>query len=101
MATASHDNISPLITKSPEVRDGRPVIAGTGMMVRTLAGLYIEGATPEEIAERKYLTLAQVYAALAYYRANRSEIENDMTAYDREYESLEMEWRKTHLEESA
>jgi len=36
------------------------------------------GMTPEEIAlEYPHLTLAQVHAALAYYHANRDEIEAD------------------------
>jgi len=37
------------------------------------------GMTPEEIAlEYPHLTLAQVHAALAYYHANRDEIESDI-----------------------
>jgi hypothetical protein len=37
------------------------------------------GMTPEEIAlEYPHLTLAQVHAALAYYHANREEIEVDI-----------------------
>jgi uncharacterized protein (DUF433 family) len=37
------------------------------------------GLSPEEIAlEYPHLTLAQVHAALAYYHANRDEIENDI-----------------------
>lgn len=40
---------------------------------------YKLGLTPEEIAdELEPLTLAQVYAALAYYHANRDEIERDL-----------------------
>lgn len=58
------------------VRGGRPVIAGTGVSVQRIAGWYKLGLSAEEIAENfGHLTLAQVHAALAYYHANREEIE--------------------------
>lgn len=101
MATATSVDIGSLITKSPEIRGGRAAIAGTGMLVRTIVGLHQQGASPEEISERKYQALAQVYAALAYYYANQQEIEDDMAAYDREYETLEREWEEAHTEERA
>lgn len=96
MAIAASVDIGTLISKSPDVRGGRPVIAGTGTMVRTVIGLHKEDASAEEIAQRKYLTLAQVHAALAYYYANQQEIEADMAEYDAEYKQLEKEWRQTH-----
>jgi uncharacterized protein (DUF433 family) len=40
---------------------------------------YQQGLTPEEIRDQyPHLSLAQVYAALAYYHANRDEIERDL-----------------------
>lgn len=49
------------------------------MTVSRIVGWYKLGLGPEEIAEEiGHLTLAQVYAALAYYHANRDEIEQDM-----------------------
>jgi uncharacterized protein (DUF433 family) len=39
------------------------------------------GLTPEEIvAKIEHLTLAQIHAALAYYHANRDEIDSDIAA---------------------
>ncbi|MBI3695494.1 MAG: DUF433 domain-containing protein [Acidobacteria bacterium] len=74
-------DIGSLIVHSPEVRGGRPRIAGTGVTVRRIAGWYKLGLTPEEIADEiGHLSLAQVHAALAYYHANRSEIEADLAA---------------------
>jgi uncharacterized protein (DUF433 family) len=99
MASATSIDIGTFITKSEEIRGGRPVIVGTGMMVRTIVNLHKQGAHPDEIAEWKYLTLAQVYAALAYYYANRQEIENDIDAYDSEYDTLEREWEQPHTED--
>jgi Protein of unknown function (DUF433) len=52
-------------------------------------GFYKEGASAEEIARRmSHLSLAQVYAALAYYHANRDEIEVDLAEEDAEYWKL-------------
>ncbi len=69
-----------VITADPQLRGGRPIIAGTGVTVRTVVGHYKLGLTPEEIADQTELDLALVYAALAYYHLNRSEIEADLQA---------------------
>ncbi|MBP8948563.1 MAG: DUF433 domain-containing protein [Candidatus Promineofilum sp.] len=69
-----------LIVRVPELHAGQPVIAGTGVAVRTVVGHYKLGLTPEEIADDMALDLAGVYAALAYYHLNREEIEVDITA---------------------
>ena len=48
--------------------------------------------TAEEIAaEYPHLQLAQVYAALAYYHANRQEVEADITAEEADSERIEQE----------
>ena len=45
------------------------------------------GLSPEEIvADRSGLSLAQVFAALAYYHANKAEIDQDIDAEARAYE---------------
>jgi uncharacterized protein (DUF433 family) len=77
---ASLVEIGTLIDRDPAIRGGRPKIAGTGLTVRRIVGWYKMGMTPEEIAlEYPHLTLAQVHAALAYYHANRDEIEDDIS----------------------
>jgi len=101
MASVTSIEIGTLISKSPEVRGGRPVIAGTGMTVRGIVGMHLDGTPVEEIARRKYLSLAQVHAALAYYYANKKEIEDDMAAYGEEYARLEKEWEDKQAEERA
>jgi uncharacterized protein (DUF433 family) len=83
-------DIGTLIVRSPDIRGGRPRVAGTGVTVRRIVGWYKLGFSPEEIASRiGHLTLAQVYAALAYYHVNRDEIEADVTAEDARVEALE------------
>jgi uncharacterized protein (DUF433 family) len=75
---ASAVDIGALIDRDPEVRGGRPKIAGTGVTVMRIAGWYKMGRSPEEIAAQYgHLSLAQVHAALAYYHANTEEIEAD------------------------
>ena len=48
--------------------------------------------SPEEIAsEYPHLRLSQVYAALAYYHANREEMEAHMAAEEAESDAIERE----------
>ena len=73
--------ISSLLVSSPDVCRGRPRIDGTHVTVHQLAVLYKQGYDPEHIAEQfPNITLAQVYAALAYYHANYEEVEADLAA---------------------
>ena len=70
-----------LIERNPQLRGGRPIIAGTGTTVRAIAGLYKLGYVAEEIViQLPHLTLTQVYAALTYYHLHVDEIEADIEA---------------------
>ena len=72
-------DIGSLIVLTPNVRRGRARIAGTGVTVGRIVEWYKSGYSPEEIAhEIGHVTLAQVFAALAYYHANQDEIEADL-----------------------
>ncbi len=69
-------NIGSLIVSTPEVVGGRPRIAGTRVSVQRIVGWHKQGLSAEEILGRfGHLTLAQIYAALTYYHANKAEIE--------------------------
>jgi len=82
-------DIGTLIERAPEIRKGRPCVAGTGVTVRRIAGWYNLGLTPEEIAAKiEHLTLAQIHAALAYYHANRGEIDNDIASEEAAIEEI-------------
>ena len=82
-------DIGTLIEHSPEIRRGRPCIAGTGVTVRRIAGWHNLGLAPEEIAAKiEHLTLAQIHAALAYYHANRDEIDTDIAAEEAAVEAI-------------
>ena len=95
MTTRTVD-IGTLITRTPDVRGGRPRIVGTGVTVQRIVGWYKLGLSPEEIAEEfGHLTLAQVHAALAYYHANRDEIESAIMADEAEADRLAQQHYQT------
>ena len=86
-------DIGTLIVCTPETCGGRPRIAGRRVSVQAIVVLYKQGMSPEEIAEEfEFLTLAQIYAALAYYHANKDEIEDYLAEEKVEYERLEAEY---------
>src|SRR5262245_12664062 len=68
------------IVKTPGVCGGQPRIAGTRIKVKHVF-TWVErmGMTPAQVvAEYPHLTLAQVYAALAYYWSHQEEIQKDI-----------------------
>jgi uncharacterized protein (DUF433 family) len=90
--TTQTTDIGQFIVSSPDIRRGRPRIAGTGVTVQRIVSWYKLGLSPEEIADEVgHLSLAQVYAALAYYHANREQIEAALAADEAEAEALEAE----------
>lgn len=94
MTTATVD-IGTFITRSADIRGGRPRIAGTGVTVQRIVGWYQLGLSPDEIVmEIEHLSLAQVYAALAYYHANREEIDALMEADRKEGDRAERQHYK-------
>jgi uncharacterized protein (DUF433 family) len=88
-------DIGSLIVCNPEIRRGRPCIAGTGITVHRIAVWYKLGYGPEEIAGRyEHLNATQVYAALAYYHASRDEIEKELAEDEAEADRIEQEYLK-------
>ena len=82
-------DIGTLIVRTPGTLDGRPRIDGTRIGVDAIAREVAFGFAPERLASEEFwphLTLAQVYAALAYYHANRAEIDADIEADRLAYE---------------
>ena len=55
--------------------DGDTKIAGTGIRVYTILGVYEVGETPEYIAEQRDLPIAAVFEALAYGFEHPDEME--------------------------
>lgn len=91
--TATIVDIGTLIVRAPEICGDRPRIAGTRITVGRIATLWKQGLTPEEIADNwGYLSMAQVYAALTYYHANRQEIEQVLQQDREDYDRLHTEY---------
>jgi uncharacterized protein (DUF433 family) len=88
---ATQTDIGTLIVQTPGFRGGRPHVAGTGITVMRVAGWHKLGHTPEEIARKIGLSLAQIHAALAYYHANQEAIDADLEAEAAEYDRLARE----------
>lgn len=79
-----------LLVRTPGVCGGRIRIDGTRITVHRIAVLYKQGQNAEEVARTyPHLSLGQVYTALAYYHANRDEVEAELAAADAEYDALE------------
>jgi uncharacterized protein (DUF433 family) len=83
-----------LISTNPQVRGGRPCIAGTTIEVSVIMiAKIVHGQTPDEIASDYQITLAQVYAALAYYYEHKTEI--DTTIRERYKLAQEMKEKRS------
>jgi uncharacterized protein (DUF433 family) len=83
-------NLDTLISRDANIRNGRPCIAGTGITVHRVAIWYRLGHSAEDIARQyPHLALDGVYAALAYYHANRSEIDAEIEADEAIAQQLE------------
>lgn len=69
----------PYITSNPGIAGGAPIIAGTRISVRIIAGYYQMGMDVDEILiTLSHLTPAQVHSALAYYFDHQDEIDADL-----------------------
>lgn len=77
------------IEKTPGVVGGKARIAGTRITVQNIVIWHDRmGMSADEIASEFDLTLADVYAALAYYFDNRSEIDASIRADEEFAEEL-------------
>jgi uncharacterized protein (DUF433 family) len=66
------------IVSNPEIRGGRPCIRGTGLRVSDVAAQSIfHGQTPDDISVGFGVSLAAVYAALAYYYDHQDDIRDE------------------------
>ena len=85
MASSAVPDLGALVSCAPGIYGGRPCLADTRFPVLQLAVLHNGGLSPEEIAGRFQLSLAHVYAGIAYYLVNRDDIDADLAAGDLEY----------------
>jgi uncharacterized protein (DUF433 family) len=64
---------------TPGIAGGKPRIAGHRITVEDIAVWHVRlGSSPDEIATEYNLTLAEIYAALAYYFDHRAQIDQSL-----------------------
>ncbi len=81
MAVALKKITYPHITSNRGIASGAPIIEGTRITVRCIAGYYQMGIGVDEIlTSLSHLTPAEVHAALAYYFDHKKEIDRDLEA---------------------
>ena len=85
--------LADFLDSDPGHRHGHPFIRGRRVSVDRISILYNQGYTPQEIADDYSLSLAQVFAALAYYLANQEEVERGIDELDAEGERHSAEFR--------
>jgi uncharacterized protein (DUF433 family) len=78
-----------MLVQTPGVCGGRLRIDGSRITVARIAVLYRQGLTAEDISQAyPHLPIERIYAALAYYHANREEINAMLAADDALYDEL-------------
>lgn len=84
------------IVKTPGVMGGRARIKGTRISVmNVISSCEVEGWTPQDYQRSfHWLSLADVYAAFAYYHDHRAELEAELVADD----ALVEEFKRQHPE---
>ena len=87
-------DISNLLVRTPQ---GSWRIAGTRISLDSVVYSFCEGATPEEICQDfPGLSLAQVYATIAYYLNNREQVDSYLQDVQQSAEDLQQELETRH-----
>jgi uncharacterized protein (DUF433 family) len=92
MTLALQTKTYPHIESDSKIADGKPIIAGTRITVRCVAGYYQMGMSADEILTTlPHLKPSQVHSALAYYFDHQKEVDTDLT------ESSDVEFWKSQI----
>ena len=79
MTIALKEKEYPYIGSDPEIAGGKPIVSGTRITIRSIAGYYQMGMSIDEILTTlPHLTPSQVHSALAYYFDHQEEIDLDL-----------------------
>ncbi len=77
-----------------KLENGAYRIADTKISLDSVVYAFREGRTPEQIViSFPFLTLEQVYGAIAFYLANKQMIDEYLCQGEIEYEKLRQEWQ--------
>ena len=79
MSTTLKKTSYPYIVSHSGIAGGKPVIDGTRITVRCIAGYYQMGMSVDDIlASLTHLKSSEVHSALAYYFDHQGEIDRDL-----------------------
>jgi uncharacterized protein (DUF433 family) len=83
----------PHISQDKNICNSSPIITGTRTPVRSIVSYHKNGLTAEEIAAKlNYLSLSEIYDALAFYYDNKDLIDKDIEENsDEEYWMSQLE----------
>jgi uncharacterized protein (DUF433 family) len=85
----------PYVIRNKAIAGGVPLIKGTRITVRCIAGYYQMRMSVDEIlTSLSHLTLSQVHSALAYYFDHQEEIVRDL------HQSSDVEYWRGQVKES-
>ena len=95
MTSALQAKAYPYVDCNPEIADGKPIIAGTRITVRCIAGYCQMGMSTDEILTTlAHITPSQLHSALAYYFDHQVEVDSDLyTSSDVEFWKLKVKPR--------
>ena len=80
-----------------EERNGGYYVANTRVSLESVIYAFLRGESPEGITDSfPALSLEQVFGALAYYTANRYELDRYLSAGSSEFEALRQQWRRNN-----
>ena len=80
-----------------EEYNGGYYVANTRVSLDSIVCAFLRGESPEGIAESfPAVTLEQIFGALAYYAANRQEVDRYLSRGQAEFETLRQQWRLSH-----
>ncbi|MEX0784117.1 MAG: DUF433 domain-containing protein [Dehalococcoidia bacterium] len=81
--TKAPTDISSLLVVKDGYRNGWPVLKGSTITVHNLSIAHNQGRSAEQLAEDlPYIDRSVIYAALAYYYANRERVERELRESD-------------------
>lgn len=93
MTVAVKEKQYPHIEFNPDISDGKPILVGTRVTVRSIAGYYQMGMSVDEILTTlPHLSASQVHSALAYYFDHQEDIDTDLK------ESSDVDYWKTRVD---
>jgi len=76
--------------------DGTIRVAGTHMILDTLLECYKSGETPEQMAhDFRSLTIADIYAVIAYYHQHRDELDHYLAERQKQAEEIRKQIEST------